>query len=90
MRVYLLVQITSKSTVRMIEEYATDQVQYGPLKKILLLLDKVVDIMNGKDVKKMYKSDSPMHEYLDVLLETIKVFTKWRQEDLSAGDPTKL
>jgi hypothetical protein len=87
MRCYLAFQITSKSTVRMIEEYATDQVQYEPLKKILLLFDKVIDIMNGKAEKKMSKLDSPMHEYLDVLLETIKVFTKWRQEALSAGDP---
>jgi hypothetical protein len=87
MRVYLAVQITSDSTVRMCEEYATDQDKYAPLIKILRIVNKVVDIMNGKAEKGMSKLDSPMHEYLDVLLETIKIFTKWRQEALAAGDP---
>jgi hypothetical protein len=39
--------------------------------------------MNGKAEKQMSKLDSPMHEYLDILLETIKVFTKLPRSSLA-------
>ena len=86
MRVYLAVNITSKSTVRMIERYSGERSQeYAPLCEVLLKLDKLIDIVNAHAKKKHYPVDSPTSPYIPSLLETVQLFTEWKEEAQNAN-----
>ena len=91
MRVHLATQITSLSTIRLIDEsLATGTCEYteeelAPMKEILFTLDQTIDIMNAKSnhngVKKLgEKINNPKHRHLAELLSTLAIFTDWKKE----------
>jgi hypothetical protein len=82
MHCYLAFHITSEGMVRVNNQYCTEdeKKQYEPLNGMLLLLDKLIDIINAKRQKGYEGIDLPTHPYLDHLLMIVKVFTKWKSE----------
>ena len=68
----------------MIDDYAEEcggNEKYEPLREVLILLNRFIDIMNG--IKKVDCFSSPNDEKLDELLKLDSIFTEWKNEYLS-------
>ena len=83
MRVYLAVQVTSASSVALIDAYSQQlnmEKEYSSLRLLFVHLNRFVDIMNARSYKKMSPIDSPEHPYLNELLDLSKILFEWKQE----------
>lgn len=81
MRVYLAVNITSSSSVLLIDRYAgDDKEEYAPFREVLLSLDKLIDIVNAREQKRFYPVQSPTSEYIPPLLSSVQLFTEWKEQ----------
>ena len=59
--------------------------QLAPLRKVLLTVDRLMDIMNATskvdaDFKDCERIDKPTHELLGELCVTLNMFTEWKEE----------
>jgi hypothetical protein len=87
--VFLAVQITSMTMIRMIENHAEQcggiEV-YSSIVQVISKLDRLIDIMNGTwennrhVFKKCTNIHSPNHPHLDELLDVVRLFYRWKKE----------
>jgi hypothetical protein len=86
MRVYLAAQVVSQSMCRLIDDHAVDPKLYSALRKVLVCVDKIVDIFNGTqhnskgEAKYCENIDRPSHPLLQELLEHLALFAEWKKE----------
>jgi hypothetical protein len=83
MRVYFAVQINSQSMIRMINNYARHcrggLEAYAPMKKMPVIIDKRVNIMNGNKKNGCNNIHTPTQIHLHQLLDELKGFHKWKK-----------
>ena len=83
MRSYLAFQITSRSTVAMLDDVlqGEDEIaEYAPLRELLLLFNDMIDIMNDKADKAKKGIASKSHPDLERLKLVLTTIEEWRQE----------
>lgn len=89
MQFYLAARVTSQSMVQLILKYCHDEnerTMYQPLVKILLLLDRMIDIINAKAVKRFEHLGGPSTPgYVAHLLKTVQTFTEWHSKAAEAN-----
>lgn len=88
MRVFLAVQFTSGTMVKMITDHCNDASNfakvedYQPMIELLKAVDRLIDIMNGKRSKARNAEliDHPRHAYIEELFGILRLFEEWRVE----------
>jgi hypothetical protein len=83
MRAFLAFQITSNTMVELIDVFADSCggiEEYRPMQELLKHMDRLIDIMNKRRDKGFTAIDSPTHESLLHLEETMILFVEWEKE----------
>ena len=90
MRVYLAVQVVSMTMCNLIDnQLSAEKLNaqlYGPLRRIIEKVDRLVDIFNGtkENKQKVPKGcenvNSPSHDHLGEVLDILALFNEWRLE----------
>jgi len=86
MRSFLAFQVLSSRTSKLIQAWLKENIdpskeeQYKPLGELILLVDKLVDVMNASN-KNHDGVDRPEHLDMEHLLKVVRFFDAWRQEN---------
>ena len=99
MRVFLAVQFTSQTAIKMIKDHCehdpVDTIkEFEPMIELLNLVDRLIDIMNGIDFSKGKKRnvsfiDKPRHRHVAELFDILRVFAEWRGQCKGKGNSSK-
>ena len=90
MRVFLALQITSRTCIKMIGDVCGDEnteyeiEDYEPMIELFGKIDRLVDIMNGNGFKGKNRDveliNQPKHRHVFELFDILRVFEEWKTE----------